>query len=152
MKKSDFTRSTVECGFSSLRPKFIEYMRKYIEEHKLENIEKEVLHCFQTTNLKKGFLGKIKTSYTDICITTRFLFWAIIDEKETGVAAAQWSDISEIWDWEATESGKMIEDSGVELFGFIYLWSKRGRWFIGLGNDIAGKKCRELLKEAIGKK
>jgi hypothetical protein len=152
MKKSNVTRSTAECSFDELNPKFIEYLKSYCETNKLDNIEKEVLHCFVTTNLEKGFFGGDKTSYTIICITKRFLFWGIIfDKKDTGIAAAQWNEISEIHDWETSESGKLVEDHGIEIFGFIYMWSRRSSWFIGLGDDDAGKRCRRILKDTIPK-
>ncbi len=150
MKKSDYTRSTAECRFPDLRPKFIQYVKKYMEDYKLGGIENEVLHCYETTNLKKGFLGRTETNYTVICITTRFLFWGIIyDKKESGVAAAKWSDLSEIWSWEESEMGKVMGDSGVEVYGFIYLSSHRSKWFIGLGKDEAGTRCMNLLKEFV---
>lgn len=152
MKKSDYTRSTIECDFAEVKPKFTADLKKYAEINNLGEIEKEGRFCFETTNSKKGFLGRIKTNYTVICITKRFLFWAIIDDKkDSGMAAAQWSDISEIWDWEETEMGKLYQDQGVELFGFIYLWSKRSRWFIGIDKSEAGQKCRAIMKKLIEK-
>ncbi len=153
MKKSDYTRSTKECRFSDFKSGFKQAVKKYSEEHKLGDIEKEILHCFETTNNKKVFLGRIKTSYTEICITKRFLFWNVVkDETDIGTAGAQWNDISEIFDWETSEMGKMCEDHGVNIFGFIYLSSHRSSWFIGLSDDVAGKSCRKLLKEMIIKK
>jgi hypothetical protein len=152
MKKSDYTRSTTECRFNNLKPSFIQAVKKYAVDYKLGDIEKEVLHCFETTNIKKGFLGKIKTSYTEICITKRFLFWMVVmNENEIGTGAAQWIDISEIFDWETTEMGKLFEDHGVDVFGFMYLASHRSKWFIGLGDDDAGHRCAKLLKEMMAK-
>jgi hypothetical protein len=48
--------------------------------------------------------------------------------------------------------GKLFEESGVEMFGFLYRASRRGTWFIGLGNDDAGRKCSALLKEMVKEK
>jgi hypothetical protein len=150
MKKSDYSRSTIKCKFEDFKPKFIQYFKNYINLHKLGEIEKEVLHCFETTNIRKGFLGKTQTSYLEIFLTKRFLIWGVIfDKKETGIAAAQWNEISEIQDWETSQFGKMIEDHGLEMFGFIYQSSERGKWFIGLGNDEAGRECRKIMKELI---
>lgn len=147
MKKSDYTRLTRECRFEEFKPAFFEYLQKYIQNNGLKEYKMEALACFETTNHKKGFLGKVKTSYTEICITERFLFWATIDEKkETGMAAAQWNEISEIREWEDTEMGKLFEETGLELFGFTYKSSKRGSWFIGIENNEAGRKCKELMK------
>ena len=152
MKKSDYTRSTVECRYDELKPVFRREVKKYAEENKLGDVENEVLHCFETTNHKKGFLGRVKTSYTEICITKRFLFWNIVaDKDEEGVGKAQWSDVLEVRSWEESELGKLVEGSGVEMFGFLFRASRRGTWFIGLGNDDAGRKCTALLKEMIKK-
>ena len=152
MKKSDYTRSTAECRYDELKPVFRNNIRTFAEEYKLGDVEKEILHCFETTNLKKGFLGKIKTNYTEICLTKKFLFFGIFtDKEEPGVGAAQWSDISEIRDWKDSEMGQLFEESGVEAFGFLYRSSRRGTWFIGLGNDDAGRKCAALMKDMIKK-
>lgn len=152
MKKSDYTRSTIECRYDELKPLFRREVKKYAEENKLGDVENEVLHCFETTNLKKGFLGRVKTSYTEICITKRFLFWNIVTDKdEEGVGKAKWSDILEVRSMEESELGKLVEESGVEMFGFLFRASRRGTWFIGLGNDDSGRKCTALLKEMIKK-
>ena len=153
MKKSPYTRSTAEIRFQDLHPKFIGYLRSYAELHKLGEIEQDVRSCFVTTNRKKGLLGGVQTDFTVVCMTGRFLFWGIIsDKKETGVAAAQWSEISEIRDWKDSSMGAVMEDQGVEILGFIYQDSKRGFWFIGLDNEPAGMKCRALLQEMIAAK
>jgi hypothetical protein len=125
-------------------------VKVYAEEYKLGDVENEVLYCFETTNQKKGFLGRVKTNYTEICITKRFLFWVIADDKDKpGVGAAQWVDIEDVREWADSEMGKLFEESGVELFGFLYRASRRGTWFIGLGNDDAGRKCTAMLKEMV---
>ena len=150
MKKSNYTRSTVECRYDELKPAFKKNLKIFAELHKLGDVEREVVQCFTTTNLKKGFLGRMKTSYTVICMTKRFLFFKILtDKEEPGMGAAQWIDISEIHDWEETEMGRMYNDSGIEAFGFLYLSSHRSRWYIGLGRDDAGKKCSTLMKDMI---
>ena len=150
MKKSSYTRSTRECSFNDMHPKFIQYFHKYLENNRIGWTVADVNYCFETTNLKKGFLGKIQTSYTDICITHNFLFWGIIyDKKDSGIAAARWEDLSEVWNWADTEKGRLFEESGIELYGFIYLFSNRSKWFIGLGNDEAGQKCTQIIMTRI---
>jgi hypothetical protein len=150
MKKSEYTRSTRVCRYDEMKPAFRNSIRVYAEEYKLGDVESEILNCFETTNLKKGFLGKIKTSFTEICITKKYLFFGIFTEKdEKGVGAAAWSDISEIREWKDSEMGKLIDESGVEMFGFLYRSSRRGTWFIGLGNDDAGKKCTLIMKNML---
>ena len=152
MKKSEFTRLTHECSLAELQPKFNHYLTEYLNTNRLKLVDNEVRYCFETTNTKKGFFGKTLINYTNICISNDFLFWGIIsDKKESGIAAAKWSDISEIWNWADTEKGKYFEDSGIELYGFIFQWSHKTKWFIGLGNDEAGKRCIQIMSSIIKK-
>jgi hypothetical protein len=72
MKKSEYTRSTKDCRYDELKPLIRSEVRAYAEEYKLGDVENEILYCFETTNQKKGFLGRVKTNYTEICITKRF--------------------------------------------------------------------------------
>lgn len=153
MKPNTYTRSTVECRLADLRPGFIQSLKPYAEEHQIKDVESEVLYCFETTNQKKGFFGKIKTSYFNIIIAKTFLFWNHLkDGNDTGMAGAKWSDIAEITDWETSEMNKIEPDHGVEIYGFIHAWSHRSKWFIGLGADTNGDHCRKLLRERIEKK
>ncbi len=149
MKQSRYTRKTTECNFEQLHPKFIQYFNTYLEINKLGGIKQDVRHCFITQNEKRTLFGSIKITYTILCLTTGYLFWSIIDPKKEGwVSAAKWEEITQVTDWEDSEMGKVMFDHGVELFGFILFASRRSRWFIGLGPDESGNRCRTLLKES----
>lgn len=150
MKKSDYTRTTVECRFEDFQPSFSAYLQKYLRDHAMEESELQPIACFETTSLKKGFWGRVKTTYTEIYLTQRFLFWAHIEpKKESGIAAAQWSEISELREWEDTQMAQLRQEAGIELFGFIYKWSKRSAWFMGLDKSEAAMKCRQLMRELM---
>lgn len=150
MKKSEYTRSTSERRFDEMKPSFRNNIRAFAEEYKFGEVESEILNCFETTNKKKGFLGRIKTDYTEICITKNYLFFGIFTDKvEDGVGVAKWKDIAEVRTWSESTLSRMIEDSGIELFGFLFRSSRRGTWFIGLGNDDAGNKCTAIMKEMV---
>ncbi len=150
MKKSEYTRSTSERRFDEMKPSFTKNIHAFAEEYKLGDVESEILNCFETTNKKKGFLGRIKTDYTEICITKSYLFFGIFTDKvEDGVGVAQWKDVAEVREWKDSELGKMIEETGVEMFGFLFRSSRRGTWFIGLGNDDAGRKCTDIMKKMV---
>ena len=150
--KNIFTRTTTEKKFEDLNPSFIRNFRKSCETHNLGDIEKDVLRCFETRNEKKGFLGQLKISHTVICATQKMLFWDIIKEKkDTDIAIALFSEIQEVKDYETGEAAKIYQDHGLEFFGFIYKWSRRSSWFIGLGNDTDGEQCRIFLKDLIRK-
>ncbi len=152
MKKSDYTRSTLERRFDEMKPTFRNNIRAFAEEYKLGDVENDILHCFETTNKKKGFLGRIKTDYTEICITKRYLFFGIFTDKvKERVGVAEWKDIIEVREWKDSELGKLIEETGVELFGFLFRASRRSTWYMGLGNDDAGSKCTSVMKEMANK-
>ena len=153
MKKSDYTRSTVEKRFSEMNPVFRSNIRTFADEYKLGNVEMEVLYCFETTNNKKGFLGRVKTDYTEICITKTYLFFGTFTDKvEAGVGAAQWKDVAEVREWKDSKLGSMIEETGIEMFGFLFRSSRRSTWYVALGNDEAGRKCTAIMKDMITKK
>ncbi|MCX6157984.1 MAG: hypothetical protein NTY74_08420 [Ignavibacteriae bacterium] len=152
MKKSEYIRSTLECRFDEMKPSFRNNVRAFAEEYKLGDVENEIINCFETTNRKKGFLGRIKTDYTEICITKGYLFWGTFTDKaEDGIGAAEWKDMIEVREWKDSELGKLIEESGVEMFGFLFRASHRGTWYIALGNDDAGRKCTSVMKEMANK-
>ena len=152
MKKSEYTRSTLERRLDEMKPSFRNNIRAFAEEYKLGDVENDILHCFETTNKKKGFLGRIKTDYTEICITKRYLFFGIFTDKvEEGVGVAEWKDIIEVREWKDSELGSLIEETGVEMFGFLFRSSRRSTWYVALGNDDAGRKCTAIFKEMVKK-
>jgi hypothetical protein len=133
-----------------MKPTFRNNIRAFAVEYKLGDVEREILNCFETTNQKKGFLGRVKTDYTEICITKNYLFFGTFTDKiEEGVGAALWKDVAEVREWKDSELGSLIEETGVEMFGFLFRSSRRSTWYISLGNDDAGKKCCSLFKEMI---
>ncbi len=154
MKKKPYSTATREVRNAEIHPKFIKYLKEYAGLYKLGDLEKDIQHCFISTNQKKGFLGGLKTNHTVVCFTTEFLFWGIMyDNKESGIGAANWTEISEIRDWETSEMSALMEAHGVEILCFMYQASRRSRSFIALDQSTAGQRCRELLKERItGKK
>jgi len=153
MKKSKYSRRTKEVTFQELQPKFIAYLKKYAEFYSFNSKDLEISHCFETTNDFRGLFGQKKTYHINICFSEKYLFWGHIhSKKETGVAAVKWDEIFEAWDWEKTASGRIYEDSGIEIYGTIYLKSQRSRWLIGLGNDEAGNKVKQLIAERISDK
>lgn len=153
MKKSKFQRSTKEVSLSQIHPQFIEYLNEYALMHSLQNEDIRITDCFETSSTYKTFFGKQKVQYTVIGFSENFLFWSnIIPGRRTGMAAVKWNDILEVCNWENTIHGRMMEDSGVEIFGTIYNWVKRSRWGIFLGKDLAADKFRSLLRQRVGDK
>ena len=157
MKKSEWKRTTRECSFSGLRPELVAAIRQYVEKHDLPNIESEVLACCETTSERKkaGLAERLaggadKVQYTGVVVTPSWLIWAASGDK-TGisVASARLTDITEVKDYEDTTFHELIEDNGLQIYGFTYGSSERRVWFMGLGQEYAAQRFRDVLREAI---
>ena len=144
-------RATRACSFSEFPPEIVAAIGKYAEKHQLGNIEAGALTYAETVSekMKQGFFSKIfgPPDYavkTCMIITPERLLWATLSAKnQTAVLAARLADV-EIRDF----SSSLVEDSGIEVFGFINEFSERVTAFIGLGEDAAAEAFRRVLKQA----
>jgi len=137
----------MECKFKDLKEQFVHHLEIYNQRRMIDDIEKEVLYCFQTTNHKKRLFFGPKIEFSFVCITNKFLYWGNTDLKETYISAAKWMEIDEICDWKNSVLAEFSIDYGVMALGLTNLTGYKGQWFIGLGDDTAGNKCIKLLKE-----
>jgi hypothetical protein len=146
----EYKRTTHECSFNEFPPEIIAGIRKYAEKNELGETEAKVLMCAETSSekIKQGFFSKffggnfaVKTC---VVITPERILWATLNNKnETAVLAARLSEV-EIKDF----SSNLIEDTGLEIFGFVGGFAERMTVFIGLGEEEAAQKLRRVLKEA----
>jgi hypothetical protein len=146
----EYKRTTHECSFNEFLPKIIAAIRTYAKENEFGETETNVLICAETSSekIKQGFFSKffggnfaVKTC---VVITPERILWATLDNKnETAVLAARLSEV-EIKDF----SSNLIEDTGLEIFGFIGEFAERLTVFIGLGEEEVAQKLRRVLKEA----
>jgi len=151
MKNEIFSRSTRECYFDQLNPDLAKAFKDRFLQDEFPGIESKIITCFETESMRKK-LFSTRTEYSGVILTPDVLVWGMSGIKRNPFAAmAQIKEISEIRDYEKTESCKIMQDTGLELFGFIYLFSKRSTWFIGLGADQSGERCRHLLRELHNK-
>jgi hypothetical protein len=157
VKESEWKRTTRECSFADLRPELVAAIRQFVEKHKLPILESEVLACCETTSeSKKAGLaerlmgGGDKVQYTGVLVTPSWLIWAASGDK-TGVSvtSARLTDIAEVRDYEDTPFHQLIEDHGLQIYGFRYHGSEREVWFLGLGQEYAAQRFRDVLREAI---
>jgi hypothetical protein len=141
---SEWERSTRECSFADLAA--ADAIRAYAEERGLGDLEHDALIVCETTSkrTKKGLLRRAKTQQTGIVVTPRFLVWAASDEGEPAAVVAAKLDEIEIKEFRSD----LVEDSGLEVFGFLYGSSERAQAFIGLGSESAAQRLREVLGKA----
>ncbi|HEX8249665.1 MAG TPA: hypothetical protein VF599_15920 [Pyrinomonadaceae bacterium] len=150
----EYQRTTRECSFNDFQPEIIRAIRKYAEKYELGNIEEDVLMCAETVSekIKQGFFSKIfggadYAHNVSMLVAPERLVWCTLNSRnEAVVSAARLSEI-EIADFESN----LIEDSGLDVFGFINRSPERVKAFLGLGAEAAAQKFRETLKDAAAK-
>ncbi len=154
----DYQRSTRECNFDRLRLEIVEAIRAHAQQHELGDVEREALICCETTNEKKkssGLFSKLaggdpdKVHYTGIVVTPRWLIWATSGAKRGVVVLSSRLRDTEVRDYEATPSYKLLQDTGLEVVGFFSGSLERAQAFIGLGPEPAAQNLRSVLKQAI---
>jgi hypothetical protein len=150
----EYQRKTRECSFSDFQPEIQSAIRKYVEKHELGDIEADALVCAETVSekIKQSFLGKIfgGANYArnvSLLVTPERLLWCALDSRNNAIVlSARLAEI-EISDFDSN----LIQDSGLDVFGFINQSPERVQAFIGLGAEAAAQKFREMLKEAAAR-
>jgi hypothetical protein len=150
----EYQRTTRECSFNDFQPEIRGAIRKYVEKHQLGDIEADALMCAETVSekIRQGFFSKVfgGANYArnvSLLITPESLLWCNLDSRGSAIVlAARLSEI-EISDFEST----LIEDDGLDVFGFINQSPERVRAFIGLGAEASAQKFRQTVKEAAAK-
>jgi len=152
MKKITNDPHTVEVPWSSVPPKFKEMLVQFEQSFDLKNIEAGIRECFVTeTDAPKLLFGK-KKIFVVISFHDDFLLWSTIQDKSSdGIACAKWSELSDVTEWETSQKAALADLHGVEVFGFLYMRSQRSTSFLAIDQSVSGLKCRQMLKERIGK-
>ncbi len=82
-------------------------------------------------------------------VTPRWLIWATSSTKRgTSVLSSRLWDI-EVQDFESTPSYQLMQDTGLEVIGFLSGHLERAQAFIGLGPEPAAQNLRSILKQAV---
>jgi len=148
----DYLRTTRECKLDELEPKWVTAVLHHAETYQLGDITQAAPLCCETrsTKKKKGlFGGKPEVIVTGIVVTTQWLIWAAGKEGDApAVASARLRDI-QVQDYEKSAMYKLVQDSGLNIFGLHTDSPDPGSTFIGLGPEPAAQKLRNLLKEAV---
>ena len=147
----DYQRVTNECTLEKMRPELAQAIQAHIERYGLEDVLESILICCETISTKeekKLFGKKVEVEIGGVILTPKWLLWAGGKENEkAGALSARLQDLR-VEDYENTNMYKMIQDTGLNVFGFQTA-NDLGSVFIGLGSEPAAKKFREMLKEAI---
>jgi len=148
---ADWKRSTQEISFEQMPVALKAEIQKHIERYQLGNILADALMCIQTVSEKarKGILGSRDMVYMGAVITPRWLIWAIEGTKNSAaVLSAILADVV-IQDYAHTPFAKMIPDSGIEVSGRFTDAAEHASAFLGLEDNVAGKKFKETVIEAV---
>ena len=144
---SDWKRMTKEVSFEELPPEIRSAIERHIEQYNLGPILADALMCIQTDSEKitKGLFGKQEIVQIAAIVTPRWLVWSV-DQPTTQAAALSAQLIqATVQDYSQTPFAKMVPDSGVQVSGMFTDASESASAFIGLEENVAGQKFRQLL-------
>jgi hypothetical protein len=148
---SEWKRSTHEIPFEQLPSDMKTEIQKHIERYNLGEILSDALMCIQTDSekVKKGLFGSAEIVHQGVIVTPRWLVWAISGTKTSTTAfSALLTDVV-IQDYANTPFAKMIPDSGVEVTGKLTDVAENGSAFIGLEDNVVGKKFTETVINTV---
>jgi hypothetical protein len=147
---SDWKRQTKEVAFESLPSEMTSAIRRHIERYNLGPILPGALICIQTDSekVKKGLFGKAETVQMAAIVTPRWLVWAV-DQPKTNptVMSAQLIQVT-VQDYAQTPFMKLVPDSGMQISGMFTDAGESVSAFIGLEENAAGHKFRDILIQA----
>jgi hypothetical protein len=148
----DYNRTTRACAFRELPAEIGAAFAAYAEKNEIENLEAAVTLCVETAaeKIEKGFFARLfgpGAAYavrTAMLLTPERLLWCTLDAHGRAVvSAARWREI-EVTDF----SSNLVEDAGLDVFGFVDGSSERVQVFLGLGAEPAAEEFRRLAKQA----
>jgi hypothetical protein len=125
-------------------------IQKHIDLHSLGDILSDALMCIQTDSekVKKGLFGSAQSVYQCAIVTPRWLVWAVSDAKSPVALSALLTDIV-VQDYASTPFVKLVSDSGIQVNGRFTDVSENASAFIGLEENAAGKKFKDLVIGAV---
>jgi hypothetical protein len=153
---SDYTRTTRECTFDQLRPELHAALRSWADQHQPGDLAATATIVCEATSEKKksGLMGKLRgapaTQYAAVILTPKWLVWVATNDQGQagGVMWARLTDIT-VTDYAASPNYKLVQDSGVEIFGLLAEFPERARAFIGLGSEPAAEHFKQTVAAAI---
>ena len=152
---SDYQHTTRECSVRQLRPELFQAVQDYFQEHRLGSLDAEVLMCCETMSEKKNttrLLSWLKgeldaTIYMGMLFTSERLIWVRNGDRSGILLNA--ADLKEIKVRAYTPL--FVNDTGLEISGYIEGFRGRARGYIGMGSEMAAQKFCEEVQQAIDK-
>lgn len=147
---SDWNRSTRELAFDQFSNEIKTEIHRHIELYNLGNILSDTLMSIETDSAKKRkvFFGAAASVRQCAIVTPRWLIWAVHDSKSHAVLSALLKDVT-IQDYADTPLVKMVPDSGIQVTGKFTDVSENASAFLGLEENAAGKKFKEVVIRAV---
>ena len=150
---SEYIRTTRECSVTEFHPEILQAIQNYFQEHRLGNLQADVLICCETISRKKStgktiswLNGRPDTIiHTGMLLTSQWLIWVHHgDQSGTRSNAANLTQIQvEYYAYPLTK------DAGLEIVGYISDTKARVRGYIGMGADLAAHEFCEAVKQEI---
>lgn len=128
-------------------------IRAHGAKYGLADLESDILMCCETISVrqKKGFFGGIKTTFSAVYVTPKWLVWAdSTNQNDAGVGTAQLKHI-DVRDYRTTASYTIMPDQGLNITGRYTDKNKTGMTFIVLDAEADGQKFSHVLEEALSK-
>lgn len=147
---ADWKRTTREVPFDELPLDMTGEVRQHLEKYNLGPILSDLLMCIRTDSekVKKGLFGTVETAHTGSIVTPHWVLWATSGTKmKTAVLCAQLKDVV-IQDYAQTSFMRMIPDSGINVTGKFTDVSENISAFLGLEDNAAGNKFKEIVIRA----
>lgn len=144
----EYNRTTRKCSFSEIQEELAAAIATHVDKFELGDLVAKAILCCETRSerantglLKKVFGDPNRVRFTAVLLTPDYLVWATTDTKlGAQVCSAKLNDI------EITEfRSALVEDRGVQIFGFLTGAPKKTQAFIGLGLDDAGVETQRTL-------
>lgn len=148
---SEWKRSTRELSFDQLPAEMKTEINRHIELYNLGDILSGALICIHSsaTKAKAGLFGAAETIQMGVVLTPSWLVWVITGTKTPPSALSALLQDVVVQDYADTPFAKMVPDSGVQVNGKFTDVSESASALIGLEENEAGSKFKELLVNAV---
>jgi hypothetical protein len=152
---SDYTRSTIECSVSQLRPELRRALEEYFQKNTLGELEAETQLCCETVSERNelgwlaSLLGEKAESlvYTAMLLTSTHLIWARGNQQTNiNVNAADLRFIRV-----KPFASIFITDTGLEISGIVGNTKGVALGYVGMGPEPITQKFCDAVQQAIVK-
>jgi hypothetical protein len=148
---SDWKRVTRGISYDQAPAEFKAEILRHVELYNLGDILSDAVICIQSDSEKpkKGLFGSTETNLVVAVLTPRWLLWAVSGNKTPVTATSALLNDVLIQDYAATPYARMVPDSGIQVNGKFTDVAESSSAFIGLENNAAGQRFKELAIAAV---